>query len=384
MAMRLRHLANDEVQSSDAATYVLNLPETGCLHALFVTVKATNGATSGRAKSPLDIATLVRVVANGEERVYELAPPEIEKWAETELGIPLAMSQDERASAVQSVVFPILFGRWFDDTDYYLPLDKVKSPKLEIPYAPTIAAAGGFATGTTTFNVVALWSPTTDKLSYKGTLTSRTIKAFTSLASGDDPTKITVADPIRRISVYAYEAATEDATDITRVRLVANSGEYDLFACDWQDFLDLNRYKHYADIPHSAILLWADTNLFLSRIGHVKAVALNNFFIDDQAGDITYPRQISAITGDQLTLNASAIDTTEGAATHVTDPTARVNFITVRGDSPSYFGFIEFAATDYGAGYLDPNEFSDLQLVLTQGGAGGNIRIGVQCLHQYM
>lgn len=383
MSMRLRHLVNDEIEASDASTFSTLLPETGYLHALFVTVKATNGATGGRAACPLDIADIVRVIANGEERIFELTPRELEKWTETCLGIPLEMIQDERAATVQSVVFPILFGRWFDDTDYFLPLSKVKSPKLEITYSPTIAADGGFATGTTTFNVTALWSPETDKLAYKGTLTTRTIKAFTSLASGDDPTDINVTDPIRAISVYAYEPATEDGTDITRVRLAANTGEYDLFACDWQDFLDINRYKHYADIQHSFMAFWQDNDVLLTRIGRIRHISSTVFADDDQAGDIFPIRQYDNITGDQIRLVASVGDITAGSETYVTDNADKPTLVKVTGNAPSYFGLIDYLAPDYGAGYLDPTEYSKLQLILTQGGAGADVRVGLQCLHQY-
>ena len=79
MTVRLRQLANDEVQSSDDSTYVLNLPTSGNLHALFIRANCTNGGTSGRGVNILDAVDTIRIVGDGDERYYELNSVEIEK-----------------------------------------------------------------------------------------------------------------------------------------------------------------------------------------------------------------------------------------------------------------------------------------------------------------
>jgi hypothetical protein len=383
MAIRVRHLADGSVQSSDASTYTLNLPETGFLHALLVTVSATNGATSGRAVSPLDIADNVRVMVNGDERAFDLTPAEIEKCHESWAGYGLTMKQDESAAAVQSVVLPVLFGRWIEDMEYFLPCSRVKAPKLEVVYSPTIAADGGFATGTTTIDVVALWSPESDRLAYRGTLVNRTVKAFTSLASGDENTDIDTNELIRAISIYAYEAAVEDGTDVTAVILRANSGEFDLFNGDWQTLLDTTRHRHWCEILHSFKTFLQNNDTLATRLGHIISITWNVLTTDLLASNIVYHQHPDAIAGDTITVDATTIDISAGAEDLLADAADRAALVEVRGYSPSYFGMIEFTSPDSESGWLNPAEYSALDLIVTQGGAGAAVRISTQTVHKY-
>ena len=158
MTIKAMHYVNDEAQSSDAATWRLSLPNRGNLHTLMLKAACTNGATSGRAVSILDVVDKVEIIADGSEVIYSLTPQEMEKWYETLQGKALVGLQSESANAVQYMVFPVMFGRWLYDPEYYLPLEKFKDVKLEVTFSPTIAADGGFATGTVTFDVELLAS----------------------------------------------------------------------------------------------------------------------------------------------------------------------------------------------------------------------------------
>jgi hypothetical protein len=262
----------------------------------------------------------------------------------------------------------------------YLPLSMVKNPRLEIPYSPTIAADGGFATGTTTFNVMALWTPDSEKLPYDGTLCLRTIKAFTSLASGDDQTDVTILDPIRAIGVYAYENQVDDGTDITRVRLEANTGEYDLWAGDWDDFLQVSRVGWEALIHHNFKLLAQNNDVLDTRMSLPKQWSIG-VRAGLSAGD-TYPLYVfDTVAGDRLTLDGALGDFTGGATSLAADTTDRAMQVKVEGVSPSYFGLIDYADVDDPSNYLNPKDFDKLRVILSQGGAGADVRIGVQYLH---
>ena len=384
MSIRVVHLEDGAVQSSDATTYTLTLPQSGFLHALLVTVSCTNGATSGRAVSPLDIADSIRVMVKGDQRAFDLNVTEIEKYHETFMGYPLQMHWDEQAAAVQSVVFPVMFGRVLEDMEYFLPCSKVGKPRLEIPYSPTIAADGGFATGTVTIDVIGLWSPEEDKLPYKGTLITQTIDNYTSAASGDTKTDINTKDPIRAIGVYAYEAGVEDGSNITAVRLRANSGAFDPVKCDWPNLIDVSRQRHWAEISHACKAFLQDTETLKTRLGHIDDVRVNPYIDDNLASNLFYLRHVYAIAGDTLTLACTVGDITAGAEDLTSDTTDRLTQIAVKGDSPSYFGTMEWTGLDGGQGYLMPDEFDDLAVILTNGNAGGQVYVSTQTLHQFV
>jgi hypothetical protein len=380
MTVRLRHLANNEVQTSNDSTYSLRLPVTGFLHALFVRVAADNGATGGRNVGPLDIADEIRVVGDGDERFFTLWPRELEKWYETLMGNPLVMLQTEVASAEQFVVLPLLFGRSYYDPNFFLPLGRIKNPRLEIPYSPAIAADGGFTTGTTDFNVLALWSPETDRLNYQGTLITRTVEDFDSAASGDNVTDIDITDPIRAVGIYAYEAGVEDGTDITRVRLEANSGEYDIFAGDWFDLLEYDKMLFWSRIVHNFRLFAQNNDTIDTRLGRIRQYSIELNENSEIAADQSLQYTIDAIAGDRMTFAGSLLDIVAGSEEVAADATDRDIYLSVEGDSPSYFGLIPFMMIDEPNFYLNPKEFDKLRLILTQGGAGADVRVSLQFL----
>lgn len=380
---RVRHLENDAVQSNDAATYSLRLPVSGNLHTLMITCHMTNGATAGRAVSMHDVVDEIRVVGDGDERFFTLNSPEFEKWYETLRGIPLRMIQNEAADAVQEITYPVMFGRGPYDPNMFLPLGRVKNPRLEIVYSPSIAADGGFATGTFTVNVIALWSPEEDRLNYAGTLVTRTIESFTSVASGDNTTDVDILDPIRAIGVYGYEAAVEDGTDITRVRLEANSGEYDLWQGDWQDLLDYNKTLFWSMIEHNFHAFLHDTDTLLTRLGHIQSlsVTVNE---DVVVASDTFPVvNVDTITGDRLTFNVSTATIAAGSEALTALTSDQDLLVSAKGDSPSYFGLLPFMHQDEPGGYLNPRNYDKLRLILTQGGAGATVRNAIQFLKTY-
>ncbi len=379
---RTRHLLNDANQSSNDATLSLELPETGFLHALFVRIRALNGATSGLGVGPLDIADEIRVVGDGDERYFTLQPREIEKWYECLKGKGLDMLETDALSTDQYVVLPVLFGRDTFDPQYFLPLGRIRNPRLEIQYSPNIAADGGFTTGTVDIDVVGLWSPPSDNLTYGGTLITRTIKNFTSIASGDEATNIDIMDPIRAVGIYAYEAGIEDGVDITRVTLEANNGEYNLLSVDWDNFLQMNRHLFGARIVHNFRTLVQNNDTMNVRLSAIKQWSLALLETPSVAADTFLVYRIDAIAGDLLTFAGAEADITAGAETFTDHATDNPIYLSVEGETPSYFGLIPYFQNDEGAGYLNPALFDKLRLLLSQGAAGAAVRISLQYLKQ--
>lgn len=383
MTIKWMHYINDEAQSSNAATWRLSLPNRGNLHSMLLKCACTNGATGGRAVSILDVIDKVEIIADGSEVIYSLEPTEIEKWYETIVGKALQGKQSEAANAVQHVTFPIMFGRWLYDPEYFLPLEKFKDVKLEITFSPSIAADGGFATGTTTFDLMLLTSFSEPGVSYKATLKHRQIKAFTSVASGDEEVELPDDIDIRNIGIYAYETAVADGTDITKVVLEDKASGEKLYDADWPNLIDISRELHGADIVHNIELFALDNDTIATRLGEIQGWSVHGTIPDVDATDIFYLTKFDAIAGDRLTLcymKGTIVAAGESLATQAIDGQI---FVQVWGKSPSYFGVIPYDYADVPGSYLDTAKYGKPTVILTQGGADAAVKVSVQEVKVY-
>ncbi len=383
MTVKWMHYINDEAQSSDAATWRKSLPNRGSLHSILLRCACTNGATGGRAVSIFSAIDKIEIIADGSEVIYSLEPTEIEKWYEALQGRALQGKQSEAAAAVQHAAFPLMFGRWLFDPEYFLPLEKFKDVKLEVTYSPTIAADGGFATGTTTFDVMLLQSFAEPGVAYKGTLKCRQLKAFTSLASGDDETELPDGIDIRNIGIYAYETAVADGTDITKVILEDKASGEKLFESDWPQLMDLSRELHGASIIHDFELFALDNDTLATRMGEIQGWSIEATIPDVDATDIFYLAKFDAIAGDRLTLcymKGTIVAAGESLATQATDGQI---FVRVWGKSPSYFGLIPYDYMDVPGTYLKTSSYGKPTVVLSQGGADAAVKVSVQELKFY-
>jgi hypothetical protein len=383
MTAEIRHIVNGEVQSSDAATYRLKLPEVGSLHSILVRCSMTNGATAGRNVDIFDVVDDIRIVEGGRANLFQMHPTELEKWYETEFGKALDVVTTEAASGVQSAWFPIFFGRGMYDREYFLPVTPSKSRYLEIDYSPTITADGGFATGTFTLDVVYVISQQDEALPYRGTLVTRRVKEITTVASGEDATILNNAFPMRAIGVYVYEANTEDNTDVATISLEANDRRVKLFTLDWPEFLSFNETLFGAhEIIHNFNLLWQNADTIDVRLGRILSWSLSPVVASEIGTDTNLVATISALTGDRMTLSSSIVTETTTTTPEAADTTDRRYQLSVRGRGPSFFGIIPFLYQDSPDGYLKSNEYSNLTLFATQAGAGGTYSVITQELQQ--
>jgi hypothetical protein len=350
----LRTLLDNEVQSSDAATKTLKLPLSNFIHTLYVKFAVTNGATDAENQSAYDALDKIEVIANGSDVLYSMTPREAKAWYLWERGMNIPQVRNESASAVQSVTIPIFFGRADFDPNYYLPCARLSDLELKVTYSPTIAATS-FATGTCTIAVHALMTMGTPPDQYGGTLVHKTVKAFTSAASGDDQTLLPRGNMLRSLLVYAYEAAIEDGTDITRVKFDLNNQERVLVDAKFVDLQHVNRVERW--IHHVEEILCArDTteveNTLVSRISCVQLQTTT-------AADII---QATVVAGDAVTVTGT-----------ITTPF----WMHVDGYGLSHACVVNFAEQGE-ANLLNTSEYDQLQLTLTQGGAGADVRVSTQ------
>lgn len=383
MSARWRHLLNDGVQTSDDAVFTLTLPNRGKLHSLLIKVQCTNGATAGRGVTILDALDDIQILGDGSEVLYSLIPEETEKWHETLQGRALQMVQEEGAAAVQEGVFPIYFGRGLHDDEMYLPLDRFTDVEVRLSFSPTISATVGFATGTFTIDVQALITPDNIPLAYLGTLVLRRIKQFTSAASGDDQTEIFDNTIVRAIGVYGYEAAIADGVDLTRVRFEDTAEGIVLADWDWDDFVHFNHELFGVELAHRFRLFATDNDTLDTRINEILGYSLEINESEEVVADMTLQYFIDTIAGDRITLAGAILDLVAGSEAVTVDSSDRDLLLTVTGKSPTAFGLIPYMYDDSPSGYLNTTDWGQLEVILTQGGAGGDIRIEIQELRQF-
>ena len=368
----------EEVQSANSGTFRHTLPDAGALHALMIKVKATNGSTSGRNVTILDVVDEIRVKSNKQDPIFSLSSQELEKWYELFYGSALPAVYDEQADAVQEFVFPVWFGREQYDDEFFLRLEDHRNVELEIDYSPNIAADAGFATGTVTFDVKALVTPNSANLPYQGCMTIRRLKTATSAASGEVDADMPGSAVMRAIGVYVYEAGVADDTNVTKIVVRNRRDSSNLLEMGWDDFIHLN-FVNWGGILERVITLFGQNNDTVNtRIGEILANFVAARVAVDTTNDVIIHDVVDAIAGDQLTLDCGSVKVTAGAETITAYATDHIIDCLVKGKFPSYFGIMPFRYPDDVSGYWDENAEGGLKVILTQGNAGATIKWSVQ------
>ena len=371
-----RVILNNEVQSSDAATKIVKLPLSNYIHTLYVKVQCTNGATSALNQDISDVVDLIEVVANGSDVLFSLTPQEIKRWCLWLTGYNLPQIRNERASAVQEMVFPIFFGRGGFDPNFYLRCNALSDLELKVTYSPTIAATG-FATGTTTIGVFGVMSMGGQPGEYLGTFTHKTLRAFTSAASGDEQTLIPRGNLLRQLLTYAYEAGVEPASNITNIKFDLNNDEQVRVNIGWNELQEINTLDNWIEHIENILAFTKDNDTIDTDVARIAHVSIHLQSSMSDANDTFELSRVDAISGDRITIDQAAADITAGAETFATDATGRNNLIAVRGIGLSHAVVLDFSKAGDQA-LLNTAQFDQVRLTLTQGNAGASVRISTQ------
>jgi len=236
MAYNWEYITREETESSDSQTWIKDLPTKGGISALVIEFKATNGSTSNRGANIMQIISKIEVIGNGSEVITSLTGQEAVRlaWLKTGRFPPALLS--EAPNDVQYQEFPILFGRYPGDTEYGLDLGKWNTVDIRITYdLATVRAVGatGFVSGSTVITVKALRAPPGEVPAYRGWLSTRELKTFTSAASGDEVVQLPIKRPYVGLGVYCYEAGVADNTDITKVKIDLDKGTRIFYDREW-------------------------------------------------------------------------------------------------------------------------------------------------------
>lgn len=376
MLWERRLLLDQETQSSDSATRRITLPRSGFLSGLEVRTRVTNGATSGLEKV-FEAIDRVEVIADGSTVLLSLEGVELYRWGHFIYGVEPPHRQDQQAAVVQELVLPVLFGRYFGDPEFCLDLARYRDVELRIQYSPTIAATE-FATGTTQFHIP-MWISEASPAGRRGYLRIQQVKAFTSVASGEERTELARLNPYYDIMVYAREAAVPDGTDITIAAIELNDGRIIPYYGRWDDWQSENEKLVPVNGEHRGIMLRGDTETFDTHTGRIWEAEVTPIFVQSDANGIV-TQCIGSITGDQLAMSVS--DLADAAATtHFTAAAAdRPMLWRARGLGVGNAILLPFALKGNPDFALDPTQgdISKLELVLTNGAAGAAVRISTR------
>lgn len=378
MPARWRHLVDDEAQSIDASTFREKMPDNGQLHTIMLKVKCTSGSTENHGLTIRNVVDEIRVVSEGQEPLFVLSPLELEKRIQAYQGRACPEVRKEGSGVVAEMTFPIMFGKDVYDPNYFLPLDRFKTVKLEVDYSSTISATAGWTTGTTTFDVLCLITPHKEPLSYLGTFKTRRIHDHTTLISGVESFDLPSGRVFRDIGIYCYEAGIADNVDVTYVSLEDQDEGIPLFESGWDDLVTLTQQMKGAIVKMAVEAFMLDDDSLDMFIDPILAYGVEVEKTLDYTNDIAYLAQCDAIAGDRMTFcvgTATIVAASEVLATYATDSKI---FVWAEGKAPSYFGLISYSQYDESGRWLDSKEVGDLRLKLTQGAAGGQVYVSVQ------
>jgi len=382
MPFQRRVLLSPLTLSSDAQTYALKLPRAGALSGLMLRMRMTNGATSGRAVSMINVVDTVEVLANGDRPIISLHTDELLRWQRYWTHSFQQLIRDEQAAAVQAWYCPLLFGQYLKDPKYWLPLNQFQDLELRVAYSPTIAADSGFATGTFNLEVVGYIQDGSTPPQFNGFFRTLNKNNFTSAASGDTIVELPRGKPYRAIMVLAHEAGVAMHTDISRIQLLLNSG-----AITWLDALtdDLVRENHHG----------LDLDPVEEMIAFSQAAETQDTFLD-------YLRSVSIVDGDVATIGTSETphtfitsltggritpqgvlkdgDATQGA--DIAENADNQKYIKATGTGLGKAVVVDFDDYINAGSPWNSEQFSKIELILTNAGADAQVRVSLSELVQ--
>lgn len=369
-----RYLVKQLALPSDNQTYDFQAPRAGVLSGLELKLAYNNGASGGGGQDIADAVTKIQVVGNGSDVLFSLSGYELLKWSYKWAHDRMVQLRDARAGNTQYAIFPVPFGRFLGDKDYWINLADYNTLDVQVTYAPTISATQ-FATLTGVLDILGVfWPGGVTPPARKGWLRTTQINKFTSVAAGDNVMVLSNRYPYAGIMVYAFQAGIAEGVPITNVELRLDGGTYIPLTGRWLDWQEEN--DNALDIqPIEELISFAgDAANIETRSGRIIGVQSELVFPD--AADTLVPiLRVRSIAGSQVTLaqvSAAGSTVTGGGAV---DATARAAFWRSRGVGIGHAIFLPLTRHEDLDMPFDAPAHNDIRLALTQGGAGADVRV---------
>jgi len=219
----------DSETLSDAQTKEIDLKGLGAISAIEIEVTAINGSVSNKNNHIHHLVENIEVV-DGAAKYHQLSgiQEQILDWA-TFRRIPV-VHMDETPSVYQIGEFIIPFGRRIGDRDYFLDVDRLKNPKLNVKFNIAAVRAVGtdaFATNTGAITVKAIVDQEKTALSQKGYFRSTEVYKWTTAASGDEPVELPIDYPYRMLFFRAYKQNSDPLGALSKIKLEFDKPKYE-------------------------------------------------------------------------------------------------------------------------------------------------------------
>ena len=194
--MQIRdHYFKNKMTIADTDTISIDLKGLDPVSALIVEFEVQNGAGGCFDRMIADDVSLIEV-ADGSEVISALSMKEwLAVCSFVNKRIPRSYIT-EKPDTVQKQRVILNFGRFIDDSEYWLDTGQFDNPELRIANSFTISDTDGFKTGTAKLTVI---GRVIDK-GYKkhaGYIATKETKHFTTKSSGDEDINLPLNYPIR-------------------------------------------------------------------------------------------------------------------------------------------------------------------------------------------
>ncbi|MBF6606963.1 MAG: hypothetical protein IVW53_15455 [Chloroflexi bacterium] len=360
--------------NSDNQTFDFLAPRAGVLSGLQVKLAYTNGATGGGGQDIADIVSKIQVVGNGSDILFSLSGYELLKWAYKWQKDRAVQLRDAQPNDVQYCTFPVLFGRYLGDKDYWINLADYNTLDIQITYAPTISATQ-FATLTGVLDIIGVFWPTGVGVpARKGWLRTTQINKFTTVAAGENVQILSNRYPYAGLMVYAFKQGDVEGADITTVELRLDGGTYIPITGRWVDLQEENDVAVINEPIEEMITFAGDNTAIETRSGRLLSAQSELVFPD--AADALVPIfRIRSMSGSQITtaqVSAAGSTVTGGGAV---DATKRPVLWRSRGVGIGHAVFVPLTRNDDFDMPFDAPAHQDIRLALVQGGAGADVRV---------
>ena len=357
---QLLKVARNTSLSSSSGSELIHLPRANQIGMIYLTVRATNGATSNNADEAEQQTieeSLTRIeVSSGGEVFKKYNGINCRNIATYNTGRLPPEKRNQNAGAVQESLFPIYFNTQLSDRSVILPAPEFTTLDLEFDYAFTEHADAGFAAAGFYYDIYMWVLPPDGDMANKNIIVTREKDSYTTATAGEKTFDLTV-DPNRylsRVYVDCYEHAIAEGVNITDLELQVNSDRMHL--CKWTDLQMINAMDCNLEWKkHVMALANSTTDKFYTRIPNLRRHSYQSYDGTDR-DDTEY---INAITAGDITMVNT--DLTTGSWDFTSDVIPA-------------FVVLDLDRDGSGMGLLSQN-LKNLELILTDAASGGAVKI---------
>jgi len=326
------------------------------LTALYIYFHVKNLAAVCNDVPPPIVISKIEIVDGGKV-YYSCSGPEAMAAAVYDTAVWPSHFYNEGSAAGQYVTIPVLFGRYLGDEEYAFSPGRLLNPQLKITweYNALHDATAAYQLGV---RVKAMQGVPASSLA----LMTKSVRTFTSAASGIEITDVPVDYDIRRLFVRNGPGNRYWAEVLAHFKLDCDVGKLIVFDMDQNRFLDMIR-ETFPSVELQMQTICDSNEWHRSWLGNTMGVTCNF--------------AVGGIIGGGWSANAyrwqSVVSTDAGALT-----TDQVATVSVRGWLPHSTLAYQFGRSDDPASWFKAHRYGQVRLELTQGVVAQSIGVLLQ------